>query len=225
MIKVCVISGSTHAGGTTGLVVDKIAEFLGSRHAIGDVINVSDYDIKPCGRCGDCNTRTTPCDTADDAVDIMERMIAADAIIYAVPVHAFGMAHPMQIFLEKMGVGHLRFKRPLANKPAGAVVVGRRYNHVGVYNQLLNNILLNRMILVGSGYPAIINAGTPAEVDRDREGIEAVLAMVDRLCDFAHFKSNSANGNKWGQALDLSSTLFVRTENERVMNYSLPPLE
>lgn len=225
MIRTCIITGSTRSSGTTATIVEKIVTFLAARQVSADVIHICDHDIKPCGRCGDCNTRTTPCDTPDDAVAIMNRMISADAIIYAVPVHAFGMAHPMQIFLERMGVGHLRFKRPLANKPAGAVVVGRRYNHVAVYNQLLNNILLNRMILVGSGYPAIVNAGSPADVHNDREGVEAVLAMVDRLCDFAVAQAKSVEGLQFEFNAGLTHGLSARTENERVMRYSLQTVD
>lgn len=212
MTSVCIISGSPSLNGATGQVIKKVTELLQEKDFSSDIIHIPSHDVKPCGRCGDCNSRKTPCQTNDDCHEIMQRMISADGIIYAVPVHAFGMAHPMQIFMERMGVGHLRFTRPLANKPAGAIVVGRRYNHMGVYNQILDNILLNRMIVVGSGYPPIVHAGRPYEVEQDSEGIEAVLSMVERLTDFIRFQDWVHTMKVASPQLDL---LPLRSFNER----------
>jgi multimeric flavodoxin WrbA len=90
----------------------------------------------------------------------------------------------MQVFIEKAGVGHMRFNRPLANKLGGVVVVGRRYSQMAVYEQITSNLLLNRMIIVGSGFPAVLNGGEPGSVLKDTEGVASVIAMVDRMIDF-----------------------------------------
>ncbi len=89
----------------------------------------------------------------------------------------------MQQFIERTGVGYLRFERPLTNKVAGVIVTGRRYSHMDVYAQLLHNVMLNRMILVGSGYPAVVHAGGRGEASFDHEGIDAVMRMVHRMVD------------------------------------------
>ena len=100
-------------------------------------------------------------------------------------VHGYGMVHPLQIFIERAGVGYLRFERPLANKIAGAVITGRRYAHEAVFHQLVSNFLLNRMILVGSGYLVVIHGGSPGTGMKDREGLELLHAMLMRMIGMA----------------------------------------
>lgn len=198
--KLLAICGSERAGGNTDealTYVEKIVDELGVDFS---VINLRDCSIAPCGACGDCNFRTSPCERDDDTRHILAAMIDADAIIYAVPVHAFGMAHLMQIFLERIGVGYLRFDRPLANKVGGAIVVGRRYNDSQVHGQLLLNMLLNRMIVVGSGFPALLRAGESGQVSGDVEGIEALDRMVRRLVDMV-FLLRSAEEHSTGPVL------------------------
>ncbi|WP_413112919.1 flavodoxin family protein [Thaumasiovibrio sp. DFM-14] len=90
------------------------------------VIYLSSINFSPCDGCGTddgCNYREHPCEKDDDMRYVIEAMISADIIIYASPVHAFGICHLMQIFLERAGVGYLRFNRPLANQVGGRVIV------------------------------------------------------------------------------------------------------
>ncbi len=112
---------------------------------------------------------------------IIALMCSADAILYASPVHAFGLAHPLQSFLERAGVCYLRFERPLTNKVGGAIVVGRRYGHNAAYAQLLNNLFLNRMIIVGSGFPPFLNATSAGDVMTDLEGVDSVRRLIERM--------------------------------------------
>ena len=141
--------------------------------------------INPCGSCGDCNYKKDTCHIDDDMPEIIKTLIDSDILIYLVPVHAFGMAHPMQIFLERAGVGFLRFKRPLANKVGGCIVIGRRYNLGNVHDQILNNFLLNRLIIPGAGYPALVQGGESGDVMNDVEGLSSVDILVNRLSNVA----------------------------------------
>ncbi|MBY8854394.1 NAD(P)H-dependent oxidoreductase, partial [Saccharothrix sp. MB29] len=84
--------------------------------------------------------------------------------------HGFGTSALMQAFIERSGVGYLRFERPLTNKVAGVIVTGRRYAHTEVYNHLVTNVLLNRMVLIGSGFPAIVYGNQPGDAQYDDEG-------------------------------------------------------
>jgi multimeric flavodoxin WrbA len=178
-ITVLAICGSEHPDGTTADVLEHAAKFLADRGALLDVVHLGQLRVSPCGPCGDCNVRPRPCEVDDDVAAIVDRMIAADGIVYATPVHGFGTAALMQAFIERAGVGYLRFTRPLANKVAGAIVTGRRYSHTEVYSHLVKNALLNRMILVGSGMPPIVYSGESG----DGEGLDMVRSMLHRMVD------------------------------------------
>jgi hypothetical protein len=62
-------------------------------------------------------------------------------------------------------------------------VIGRRYGHLDVHAQLLHNLLLNRFIVVGSGFPVTIHSGGELGVLSDTEGLDALHRTVDRIID------------------------------------------
>jgi multimeric flavodoxin WrbA len=199
------LNGSERTRGTTATCLERARAYLALRSCTMEVIHLVEHDIRGC-RCGRCNSRSHPCPVDDQVAEIVTRMTSADAIVYAAPVHGFGLASVMQLFIERAGVGRLRFDRPLTNKVGGVLVVGRRHAHSLVHAQLVSNLLLNRMILAGSGLPAVIHAGGPAEVDRDQEGLDAMYRMLDRMVDMcltlrsAHH-AMTAPGNverRWG---------------------------
>ena len=182
-IHIVAISGSLRTGGNTDQAVEYAAAVAVNHGAAFTPIRLADYNIHPCGTCGDCNSKKTPCELQDDMPRIIDVMLSADGLIYAAPVYGFGLAHLMQIFIERSGVCYLKFKRPLANKVGGVIVTGRRYNHGQVYSQIIQNLLLNRMILVGSGFPAIVHAGKLDEAKQDMEGMASIRQMVTRMID------------------------------------------
>ncbi|MEV0916853.1 flavodoxin family protein [Streptomyces sp. NPDC049967] len=179
--SIAALNGSERPDGLTGRVLRMLAAQAAEHGVHLDVIPLAEYDITPCGPCGDCNIRPLPCAQDDDVPALVDRMIRADGVLYAAPVHGFGLAGVMQNFIERAGVGHLRFDRPLANKVAGVVVTGRRYSHDRVYGQLIDNVLLNRMIVPGSGFPAFVqDQFAPGE---DEEGLAAARGLMDRMID------------------------------------------
>ena len=184
-VSVLVLCGSSRAAGNTFDISNHIAARVRRRGGEAKVAALSEHAIDPVGGCGDCNWRDAPCDRPGGIHRVLEMMEAADALIYAAPVHGFGLCHVMQRFIERAGVCFLRHERPLRNKVGGAVVIGRRYSQMDVYGQLLNNLFLNRLILPGSGYPPIVFAGKPGEALKDAEGLAATNEMVDRVFDLA----------------------------------------
>ena len=179
------VNGSENSSGATSRILEHAAGEL-TRHGItSEIVTLATLDITACGPCGDCNWRAEPCAIQDDLPEVIRKLVASDGCIYAAPVHGFGLASTMQAYIERAGVGYLRFERPLADKIGGVISVGRRYSHVSMNAQLQQNMLLNRMIIPGSGYPAIVRTeqGDPFE---DREGIASVDALCARLADLAH---------------------------------------
>ena len=176
------INGSDRDGNTAD-VLRHVARLAAARGATVDIADLRDLRIGPCGPCGNCNDRPVPCAVDDDVAGLVARMCSAEGVIFAAPVHGFGTASLMQTFIERAGVGYLRFDRPLTDKVAGLIAVARRYSHGEVWAQLTVNALLNRMIVVGSGFPSVVNALHRGEALQDVEGITNVERMVDRMID------------------------------------------
>ena len=207
-IRVVALNGSERYEGSTALLLRRARDYVARRGADMEVIALAAHRIDLC-RCGRCNSRPDPCPVDDDVSTIVARMARADAIVYAAPVHGFGMAAVMQAFIERAGVGYLRFSRPLTNKVGGVIVVGRRYSHEAVHAQLLNNLLLNRMIVAGSGFPAVVHAGGPGVVDMDSEGLDSMYRMLDRMVDLTFVLRDPPNPLGEPAAVELRSGVLA----------------
>jgi len=186
-MKAIVISGSERKNGITSSVSKRICTLLDVNRVQCEIFFLNEMNYTPCDGCGkcdkDCNYRDTPCEKNDDVSHIVSSMISSDIIIFCCPVHAFGMSHLMQTFLERAGVGYLRFERPLVNKIGGIVVVGRKYSLGSVHDQMVNNMLLNRMIIPGAGFPVLIHGDEDARDIIEPEEFVALEQMVQRVID------------------------------------------
>ncbi|GAA2148744.1 flavodoxin family protein [Glycomyces algeriensis] len=189
-MKILTINGSERSRGSTWLAVQAIVERARARGCETREVDLAEQRVTRCD-CGRCNSRTDPCPVDDDVGTIVAAMVEADAVFLAAPVHGFGLSSLMQTFVERAGVGHLRFERPLTNTIGAAVVIGRRYGHLDVHAQLLHNLLLNRFIVVGSGFPVTIHSGGEQGVLSDTEGMEALHRTVDRIIDIGNALAES----------------------------------
>ncbi|MCT2586801.1 flavodoxin family protein [Actinophytocola gossypii] len=180
--KIVAINGSERDGNTAD-VLRHAAKTAEARDVEFEAVDLRAISMTRCGPCGDCNDRLVRCAQTDDVPVVVDKMIEADGLIYAAPVHGFGTSSLMQTFIERAGVGYLRFDRPLSNKVAGIVAVARRYSAGTITAQLIANVLLNRMILVGAGFPAEVHALHRGDAAEDEEGLTNVTRMVDRMID------------------------------------------
>ena len=65
------------------------------------------------------------------------------------------------------------------------IVIGRRYGHSSVAAQIIMNILLNEMIIIGSGFLPLLHGQTfPGDIIEDKEGIESINNNITRLIKY-----------------------------------------
>lgn len=178
-MKVCVLVGSSRKNGLSSHICAVLQEQFKSKGLSGNFIHLADKHIEFCDADNLCQFST--CRVADDMSNILADMQAADGIIYMPVMHAFGTNSKFQAFIERIGYGYLRpLERPLVDKIAAIIVVGRRYGHTAVYSQIMLNIMLNKMIMAGSGFPALF-FGMLGGVEDDIEALEALGQTVDRM--------------------------------------------
>ncbi len=188
-MKILLLLGTSRKNGNSAKVVEYIKQHCRKKDQVEiDDVYLIDKKIKPCVSCYKCN-ENAHCMIEDDVSEIVERMIQSDAIVYMPVVHAFSSNTIFQAFLERSGFGFLRPKgRPLRNKLANAIAIGRRYAHTSVIAQLFMNIYLNEMIIVGSGFPmTIFSYGEfPGDAMLDSEGKDSISQGLTRMIDFYH---------------------------------------
>jgi len=180
-MKVCVLVGSSRKNGLSNHICTVLRDQFEAKGLSGNFIHLADKHIQFCDAYNLCEF--SPCAIPDDMPNILADMQAADGIIYMPVMHAFGANSKFQAFLERVGYGYLRpLDRPLMDKIAAIVVVGRRYGHTAVYSQIMLNIMLNKMIMAGSGFPALFLSMLGGALD-DAEAHEALEQTVDRMHD------------------------------------------
>lgn len=181
-VKVLFILGSHRVNGNSKLIQDLVMDNPVHEKIDAKYIFLKDYKIDECNSCYQCS-ECGECVLNDDVRKIVDQMIESDVIIYVPVVYGFGLGSVMQKFIERTGYGFFRTHgRPLKNKIAGIVVIGRRYAHESVVQQCIMNIMLNEMILYGSGFlPLLKGDSFPGNIMNDHEGIDAFDKMLNRV--------------------------------------------
>jgi len=98
--KVLVLSTSPRKGGNSDALADAFVQ--GAKEAGHDVEKISLFDqtIQFCKGCLSCQ-KTQRCIIHDDAADIVQRMCAAEGIVFATPIYYYGMCGQMKTFIDR----------------------------------------------------------------------------------------------------------------------------
>jgi multimeric flavodoxin WrbA/putative sterol carrier protein len=132
--QVAVVNGSPHVGfGNTSQIVAMLRESLEQEGFGLEEIFLSQHDIKPCTGCALCLEKGA-CWIRDDYKILVQRVLAADAVILASPVYVFNVTAQMKTFLDRsLGYGH----RPRGTwKPGLALSVSAGYGETWVADYL-----------------------------------------------------------------------------------------
>lgn len=182
-MKICILVGSNRRNGISRQVCGLIKQYINCR-AIVSFIFLAEKRIELCDADNNCSNKK--CSLNDDMEYIIKQMIEADGIIYMPVMHAYGTNSCFKAFLERSGYGYFRtMGRPLKDKVASVIVIGRRYGHTAVYSQIVLNIMLNKMILAGSGFPVLF-MGMLGQASEDIEALEALEETLNRMISISY---------------------------------------
>jgi multimeric flavodoxin WrbA len=163
-MKVLVIYGSSREEGNTELLTEKVLEGLDCtrvylRHS--DIRPIVDQRHDPEG--------FSPVDDDHDA--IIQRMLAADLVIFATPLYWYGMSGPMKNFIDRWSQSlrdpRFDFRGGLKGKPAWVIITGgpdARLKGLGLIQQFYH--IFEFMGMQFAGY-LIGTGGKPGQVLED----------------------------------------------------------
>jgi len=102
-MKVITIFGGPRKKGNTATMLGWVEEELKIHGHEVDRVNVIDYHINGCLGCLNCKKYPDElgCVQHDDAPQIYERMIDADAVLWAAPLYAWGFPGQMKLLLDR----------------------------------------------------------------------------------------------------------------------------
>ncbi len=115
-MRIVIINGSARKGNTL-TAIEAFAE-----GAVGNEIEViapEKLNVAPCKGCGVCQC-INGCVDSDDTNATIDKIVAADVIVFATPVYWWGITAQLKLIIDKCYCRGLHLK----NKKVGVLVVG-----------------------------------------------------------------------------------------------------
>ncbi|MHC1719211.1 MAG: flavodoxin family protein [Clostridiaceae bacterium] len=100
-MKVLILAGSPHIGGTTALLADEFESgAMGAGHKIVR-FDTAKLDVHPCIGCYYCRSNDGKCVYKDDMVKIYPELLTADAVVLSTPLYYFGMTAQLKSAVDR----------------------------------------------------------------------------------------------------------------------------
>lgn len=105
-MKILVINSASRPGGNTTELAQAFMEGVRAQNADVDMVMLRDKNIRYCANCLHCYGFTgdglAPCRIQDDMDEIIQRVIDADGVLFASPVHNGFVSGLMTVFWERL---------------------------------------------------------------------------------------------------------------------------
>lgn len=113
-MKILILHGGARKRGNTATVAGWIEEELVSQGHSIESVQLFNKNIKGCLACGKC--KETPdkvgCIQKDDAPEILEKMVAADLVLFTSPLYFWGLAGPLKTFIDRTFSLYIDYHQP-----------------------------------------------------------------------------------------------------------------
>jgi multimeric flavodoxin WrbA len=185
-MKIVTILGGPRKRGNTAAVLAAFEALVAKQHEI-DRINITDYRVNGCLGCDNCfKTLDAPgCRQKDDAVRLLERILAADLVIYAAPVYCWAFPAQLKALLDR----HYCLVKWQEGEIASALMMGKRAALLvtcgggAADNADLVQVMFDREMAYTGGIVAgqyvVDNCGAPEELGERAE--ETARRMVREI--------------------------------------------
>jgi multimeric flavodoxin WrbA len=141
-MKILAISCSPNKDGNTVTLLNKALEGAKKDGAEVELFSAAGKDIKPCDACRACGK----CVVKDDVTPLLEKMLAADGIIFGAPIYFYGMAAQAKAIIDRTIALNVP-GRTLANKVGGVVTVAGSFGLVDAVKDFCFYFFSRRMLM------------------------------------------------------------------------------
>ncbi len=177
-MKVLMLNGSPHEKGCTYTALCKVGEALFAHGIEYEIVHIGKKPVGGCTACGGCK-KTGRCAFDDGRIaEIAEKMQTADAFVVGSPVYYASANGSLigimdRLFMTASGV--------MKHKPAAAVVSARRAGTSATLDILQKYFAYGEMPVVSSWYWNMVHGSTPADVEKDVEGVQVMHRLGDNM--------------------------------------------
>lgn len=204
-MKVVLINGSPHEKGCTYTALTEVAAALNKNGIDTEICSIGTKPVRGCIACGRCCELGRCAFDDDPANEILKRLRQADGMVVGSPVYYGGPNGALCALLDRIfyaGGDALQFK------PAAAVVSARRSGTTATFDRLNKYFTINRMPVVSSQYWNAVHGLTPADVLKDKEGLQTMRTLGNNMAWL--LKSIAAGRQQLPEIEDRTPTNFIR---------------
>jgi multimeric flavodoxin WrbA len=178
-ITALAINGSPRTNGNTAVLIEAILAPMRDAGIRTQTISLAGTVLSGCTACGECqSTEDRRCGIVDDPVnDIIQKMIAADAIIIGSPVYTAGITSGTKALLERVGYVSRWNGDFLKRKVGIGVVAAARAGALPALDQLHHFFFVRQFIIPGSAYWALGYGRQPGDVLGDTAALENMAIL------------------------------------------------
>lgn len=101
MTTAIILIGSPRKGGNTDLLAEALLEGVREAGGEGEKVFVDDLDIHPIGPVGDVMAERVDVHADDDFLPLLQRVIAADILVFGSPVYWQGLPAQLKAFVDR----------------------------------------------------------------------------------------------------------------------------
>ena len=176
-MKVLLLNGSPHAGGSTYTALHEMEKVFQAEGIETELVHVGNQNIRGCMGCGGCRT-ARKC-VFDDAVnEVAEKFREADGLVVGSPVY-FASANATLIAL----LDRLFYSRGFDTtmKVGAAVCSARRGGLTATFDELNKYFAISGMPIASGRYWNGIHGNNAEEAKQDGEGMVMMRALAQNM--------------------------------------------
>ncbi|MFC2045787.1 flavodoxin family protein [Chloroflexota bacterium] len=171
MMKVLGIACSPRKKGNTDILLEQALKGAREDGAEVEFLPVRELDIKPCQGCSKCS-KDGRCRIKDDMHIVYDKMVAADGIIFSVPIYFWSMYGQAKVLMDRTFA--LRYPSlKLTNKVGGLIMAGTRHGFAASALPFWFFFISNQML------PTEIVSGFATQKGGVRKDIYAMKASLE----------------------------------------------
>ncbi len=209
-ISVLGICGSPRMGNSYFLL-EKALE--GAKSVNAQAVTTEAYSLRgktfqPCRACASCGRNSGKCAIKDDFEELRGKWLAADVIVYSVPVYHMSIPGQLKCFIDRLGnsafstyqlpLPEARDTLPKLLKVIGSIAqgvhifAGQEHTLTGLINHAL---VMQSVPVAGDAWESYIGCGGWTQNDMERNGLEK-LADKNDLSAAATVRASIAVGRR-----------------------------
>lgn len=181
-MKVLGICGSPRRGANTEFALNFTLNNLRELGFETEMILLAEKEVKFCRHYGKC-LEGKECPIKDDAKEIFERMLLADAIIIASPVYYVGVTAQIKALFDRS----IMVRGKLKGKVGGAIAVGQARNggQEIVCNQIHQWMLSHEMRIASMRFGGMLIGSMKdlEAVKRDEAGLNSCKNLAKKIAE------------------------------------------